>query len=316
MTRLLTPEELAARTARAVAAASAAARELRLPVTAPKLLHDAFSVVVQLAPSPVVARVQVVLPRSSSADEQQRRQQSELDVTSWLAERGLEVVPPSPLVPRRPHAHDGFSMTFWQLVDVVKPAEVDIFAGVPKVPALHAALRDYPAQLPFLSPVTATLPSGLAYLKEHPGLLRADDLERAEREWALLAPLLTSEQAFAARFPSATLQTIHGDAPSYNLIETPSGSRYADFEDVTLGPPEWDLALFGPDAARSYDIAAAEAGVRTLDREVMRVMDTARALQVVACLALVPELPMLADALLPIVEQWRVLPFAGGLAGA
>jgi hypothetical protein len=313
MTRLLAPDELAARTARAVDAAAAAARELRLPVADPKILHDAFSVVVHLAPSPVVARIQVVLPRSSSTEEQQRRQQRELDVTSWLATRGVDVVPPSPLVPCRPFARDGFSMTFWQLVDVVKPAEADYFAAVPRVPALHAALREYPARLPFLSPVSATVPSGLTYLKEHPGLLRAEDLERAEREWALLAPVLTSEQAFAERFPHVTLQTIHGDAPSYNVIETPSGSRYADFEDVTVGPPEWDLALFGPQAVAAYDGAAASAGFRVLDPGVMRVMDTTRALQVIACLALVPELPMLAQALLPIVEQWRALPFAGGL---
>ena len=35
---------------------------------------------------------------------------------------------------------------------------------------------------------------------------------------------------------------------------------------------------------------------------------------VVACLALVPELPMLATGLAPVLETWRSLPFAGGLS--
>jgi hypothetical protein len=41
-------------------------------------------------------------------------------------------------------------------------------------------------------------------------------------------------------------------------------------------------------------------------------MDAARSLQVVACLALVPELPMLALGLAPVLEQWRAAPLAGG----
>lgn len=103
-----------------------------------------------------------------------------------------------------------------------------------------------------------------------------------------------------------------GDAPSYNAIHTTSGLRYADFEDVTLGPVEWALALFGPAAAARYDEAAALAGVPSLDMSVQAVMHAARALQVVACLALVPHLPVLASGLAPMLEQWRAAPLAGG----
>jgi hypothetical protein len=111
---MLTPEELHARTARAVRAATEPGRELGLDVRQPVVLHDAFSVVVQLAPAPVVARVPVVLPPGLRGRRLAVRQQRELDAVAWLAARGVPVVPPSPLVPLLPVARDGCSMTFWR----------------------------------------------------------------------------------------------------------------------------------------------------------------------------------------------------------
>ncbi|MGZ5379953.1 MAG: hypothetical protein ACXWD8_18780 [Mycobacterium sp.] len=118
---MLTPDELAARTERAVSAATAAGGDLGLPVSQTRVLYDVFSVIVHLAPAPVVVRVPTVLPPSYSADPetQTAQQRSELDVAGWLADRGHPVVPPSPLVPREPVRREGFSMTFWQFVDEV-----------------------------------------------------------------------------------------------------------------------------------------------------------------------------------------------------
>lgn len=271
---------------------------------------------VHLSPSPVVARVPVVLPPLLDLETQRARQARELAVVAWLAEAGQPVVQPSPLVPREPVERDGLSLTLWELVDVAPDAQPDYLANAARVADLHAALRGYPGRLPFLSLVALTVPCCLAALQATPELLAPDDLTRALREWAALAPVLSTPESFHAAFPRASLQPIHGDAPSYNMIHTTSGMRYADFEDVTLGPVEWDLALLGPDAVRAYDAAAARAGVRPLDPEVLRVMDCARMLQVVACLALVPQLPMLASGLAPSLEQWREMPFAGGLAAA
>ncbi len=50
----LTADDLAARTRRAVAAAVQGGRELGLAVAEGEVLHDAFSVIVRLAPAPVV----------------------------------------------------------------------------------------------------------------------------------------------------------------------------------------------------------------------------------------------------------------------
>ncbi len=309
----LTPTDLQARTARAVAAATSAGRALGLDVAGPKVLHDVFSVVVHLAPSPVVVRVPVVLPPGRDVASLAARQARELAAVAWLAERGLPVVRPSPLVPREPVQRDGFSMTFWEFVEVDASRQPDFIADSALAVDLHAALRDYPGELPFLSPIAANVPTCLAILEENPGLLPSADLERARREWAVLQPVLSSREGFARAFPNAGIQPLHGDAPSYNVIRTASGVRYADFEDVTLGPVEWDLSFLGPEGAAVYNAAAARAGVRPLDPAVLRVMEAAGMLQMVACHALVPQLPMLAEGLAPSLQRWRTMPFAGGL---
>jgi len=105
---------------------------------------------------------------------------------------------------------------------------------------LHAALREYPAELPFLMPLNAWIPDALAQLERSgelfdKGLLSVADLDRARREWAVLEPLACSQAAFEVAFPGVDVQPIHGDAPHYNIIVTPEGELCSDFEHATLG---------------------------------------------------------------------------------
>jgi thiamine kinase-like enzyme len=311
--RLPSIEDLAARTRRAVAAAVDGARTLGLAASEGEVLHEAFSVIVRLASLPVVVRVPVALPAELELDAQSARQRRELAVVSWLAQHGTPVVRPSPLVPRAPLVRDGFSMTFWEYVDVDPDVTPNYLTDARHVAELHAALRTCDEQLPFLAPLHHTVPGGLAFLERHPELVVAEDLARARAEWARLAPVVSSEQTFAETFPGVRAQVVHGDAPAYNLLHTRSGHRFADFEDATLGPVEWDLAGFGPEAAAHYDAAATALGLRPLDRRVLAVMDAARALQAVASLALTPQLPALPGWLAPWLEQWRGSPFAGAI---
>jgi hypothetical protein len=314
MPPILSPADLAERTSRAVAAAASAGRALGLPVSDPVVLHDTFSLVVHLAPAPVVVRVPTVLPTGlrSDLEAQAARQRRELDVVTWLAGQDQPVVPPSPLVPCEPVQRDGFSMTFWQFVRQDSDIEPDYVLGSAHTATLHAALRHYPGELPFLSPL-ASVPAALTELESQPDLVESADVDRARQEWALLEPVLATAADFASAFPAVRPQPVHGDSPPFNMIPTPEGALHSDFEDVTLGPPEWDLTLVGPDGGAAYDTAAAGFGLPKLDRQVLHVMESARMLQVVACLALVPQLPMLADGLLPALEQWRTMPLAGGL---
>ena len=303
----LTPEELAARTGLATEAAFNAATNLDLRVEETRVLHDAFSLVLHLHPSPVVVRIPLVLPPGTTPEDLALKQRRELDVTDWLAREGVPVVRPSPLVPLEPVREDDFSMTFWELVDVADDHRAYVQADHSVCAALHAALAAYPGVLPFLSPFNEGLPALMEALEGSPHL-RDDDLDRAHAEWRALRPVLASVSAFQQHFPESDVQPIQGDAPSNNVIRSTRGLVFGDFEDVCLGPVEWDLAGLGPQATTAYDAAAGPLGLRTIDPDLQRVMDTARSLQVVASFALVPQLPMLEQGLQGPLQIWRNSP--------
>ncbi|MGY1439017.1 phosphotransferase [Streptomyces reniochalinae] len=315
MPGFLTPDQLAARTSRARDAAVAAGRALGLTVTDARVLHDVFSVVVHLAPSPVVVRVPTVLPSYADPDTQAERQRRELDVVGRLAREGTPVIPPSPLVPAEPVRRDGFSMTLWQYVEQDSGAEPDYVRNCGLVAGLHAALRAYPGQLPFLSAAEPEfVTDSFAVLADRPDLLPAADLDRARREWEILEPVVRSRAGFEAAFPGIDLQPIHGDAPAANIVTTEDGELYSDFELVTYGPAEWDLAGLGPEGEAAYNAAARRAGTRELDERVLRLVNAVGACRAVACLALAPQLPLLVEAVEPALDSWRAAPFAGGLS--
>jgi len=161
--------------------------------------------------------------------------------------------------------------------------------------------------LPFLAPFNHGLPEMLAAL-EDVDLLRPAEIDRAHAEYDTLRSVLSDRAGFQAAFPGIGVQAIQGDGPSHNVIRTESGIRFSDFEDVTIGPVEWDLTLMGPDATADYNIAARERGLRETDPHVQRVVDGARRLQFVACLCLIPQLPLLAGGLQEPLADWRAIP--------
>lgn len=307
MTTVMTADQLAARTGRAVQAALEAAHGLGLTVERGVVLHDVFSAVVHLAPAPVVARIQLVVPPGLTPHARLERQQRELDVVAWLDRAGVPVVPPSPLVPRSPVRHDGFAMTFWELAEVSADHAPYAAAGVQFTARLNAALAEYAEPLPFLAPFTTGLPELLEALTPSE-MLTAGDISRARAEYQTLVAVLGDRTAFEAAFPAARVQAIHGDGPSHNMIRTSNGLLFSDFEDITCGPVEWDLAMLGQDANAEYDAAAAALGLRATDPRVQLMMDRARTLQFVGCVTLIPELPVLAQGLTPAIQDWRSSP--------
>lgn len=304
---MISADQQARRSERAVQAAVEAARLLGVHAETGVVLHDVFSVVVHLAPAPLVARIQVVVPPSLTPEAQLLRQQRELDVVAWLDEQGVPVIAPSTLVPRAPVRHNGFAMTFWELADVADDHAPYSGVDVAYTAELNAALARYPHPLPFLAPFNTGLPGMLASLTPTE-LLAETDIARARAEYDTLRPVLCDSTAFSRAFPGADVQPLHGDGPAHNVIRTKAGIRYSDFEDVTCGPVEWDLAMMGPDANAAYDAAARRVGLRATDPDVQRVMDAARTLQFIACVVLVPELPVLAQGLRPAIEAWRAGP--------
>ncbi|MEV5241858.1 aminoglycoside phosphotransferase family protein [Streptomyces cinnamoneus] len=298
------------RAERAVRIATAAGRRLGLRADSPRVLHDVFNVLVHLAPDPVVVRVPslTLVP----AGEQATRQRRELAVTGWLADAGAPVVAPSPLVPREPVEAGGTSLTFWEYVHESAPdrgsdgdstdprALEERFAEqTGQAAQLHRLLAGYPGELPVLPSLVPATGSSLDALRKQPQqFLSTADLDRAEGEYAVLEALVGD---IPAHFPDARLQALHGDSPGYNVIRTATGPLFGDFEDVALGPVEWDLTLAGPRGIAAYE----QAGGGPVDRQLLDVMEGARLLQVVGALALVPSMPELGPMLEPVVAQWR-----------
>jgi aminoglycoside phosphotransferase (APT) family kinase protein len=187
----------------------------------PAVLKNGSNVLVHLRPAPVVARVAGTtgLVRHPVADWFAR----ELAVVDHLLERDVPVVAPSPELPRGPVVHDGMTMTFWRFVPhdpavSIKPAD---FAA--SLAELHRALADFRGPLPTSGPLDDVL-LGLPFLGEHAPLLRAE------------------HERLSAALPAGG-QALHGDAHPGNVLATPSGLVWNDFEDTWRGPLEWDLAL-------------------------------------------------------------------------
>ena len=127
-------------------------------------------------------------------------------------------------------------------------------------------------------------------LEAVPGLLEQEDIDRARAEWDVLKPVLTSRAG--SRRSSRQRRSSHPRRRTVVQRDPDAdGVLWADFEDATLGPIEWDMAGFGPDLGKVLRRGRARARTPALDERVQQVMDTARALQIMVCTPLVPQLP-------------------------
>ena len=204
-------------TADAVAASVACARAVGLPADDPEVIAEGYSVRVHLRPAPVVTRV-VTLGRQLRAEPLPWLER-EVSVAQFLADRGVPVV--APWSEPGPYVADGLEVSLWQWVEhdasEVPPARFGAMLGV-----MHEALATYPGDLPVLVGPLTDIATAMTV---------SDDstLHRVAQE---LVPLALS-------WPRRPL---HGDAHTGNVLMTPGGPLWTDFEDVCVGPVEWDLA--------------------------------------------------------------------------
>jgi Ser/Thr protein kinase RdoA (MazF antagonist) len=124
-------------------------------------------------------------------------------------------------------------MTFWQYVQPIADASPnsDTIGGL--LAKLHAVLRDYPSELPLLAPALNDIPCGLKRLKQTSNILPTSDLILLQTTYERLLPQLHQSRDL--------VQPLHGDANGTNLISTPSGWLWNDFEDTCKGHIAWDL---------------------------------------------------------------------------
>ena len=259
------------------------ARSHGLIVSQPVVVRDLSNVLVHLRPAPVVARVATTtaVVREGGAVAWLER---DVQVASYLAAAGLPVVPPAGELPPGPHLHDGLAISFWRFVDHDPSRPVEAAQVGALLREVHEALATFPGEL---RPLRAVLEE-IGLVLDHLGAeasLGAHDLGLLRAALARVRPLVTD--------PWLGAQALHGDAHAGNLLSTPDGPLWTDFEDACSGSPLWDLAclvgagrLFGPDSER------AEAALRAYGvpaEEELAPFVEARALQVAAWTALMAE---------------------------
>ena len=203
----------------AFSAALEVATGLDLDASDAVVLRDIGSTVVHLRPSPVVARV-VAEPDLAAV----RR---ELAVTSYLAASGAPIAPP--YAEPGPYEWDGHAVTLWQHVDHDHQRPLDGSAAGRALRRIHDLLADQAVE-------------GLPHfvrLDEVRAIVGSVDVPAAEAGDLAAMVALAEEAVVALDVP---LQPVHGDAWLGNVLRTPEGPLWADFDKVCLGPRELDLA--------------------------------------------------------------------------
>jgi phosphotransferase family enzyme len=202
-------------TADAVAASVAVGRRLGLAVEDPFVIADGYSVRVRLGPAVTRVLTRGRILRGEALPWLSR----EVDVVSWLTAAGASVIPT--WSPAGPFIAGDLEVTLWAWSEhtgnTIGQAAYGALLG-----ELHAVLDHYDGDLPTLAGPITDVTSALA-ISDDPVLHEAA---------ADLLPL-------AVTWPRRPL---HGDAHTGNVLLTPDGPRWTDFEDVCGGPVEWDLA--------------------------------------------------------------------------
>lgn len=200
----------------------------------PELLKDGSNVLVRLGP--VVARVATETARARAGV--RAWIERDMRVARHLASRGVAAARPATDPPAGPHEQDGFVLAFWNFVPHSPDAPIDPAAFAVELAALHEAMTglDLSDCRGPAGDLVAVLPT-----VDLPDRLRTE-----------VTALATAVLEFPAR-------PLHGDAHPGNVLVTPSGLVWNDFEDAWQGPLGWDLAclrltgrLDGEAAVRAY----------------------------------------------------------------
>lgn len=197
-----------------------------LPCGDAAVVGSGSNVLVHLLPSPVVARVMsgtVVLH-----DDPELWLSREVAALEFLAPSHLAVAPSS-MIPPGPFSSDGLWMTFVSWVEVSGRTEPDDAERLGlALRRLHDALAEFTGDLGGMLDLQDDIERLFGQLPSSP---------RVDSFGAKLAAL--SGAVFDTSLPT---QTLHGDTSLSNLLPTPAGLLWNDFEDVLRGPAHWDVA--------------------------------------------------------------------------
>lgn len=190
-----------------------------------EILQDGHTLVVRLTET-LVARVVTDIDGPRQGLDWFER---ETAIAAYLTRHHAPVIPLHPDLPDTAHQHEGYAMNFWQFVTatdaVPEPREIGS-----TLYQCHEILRHFPESLPSLAILHETLEIlNTSFEKSYFGVATVELLKRhLQQSIDVLAPL--------------PAQPLHGDAHMGNLMMTPQGILWTDWEDAFSGPVEWDLA--------------------------------------------------------------------------
>jgi Putative homoserine kinase type II (protein kinase fold) len=189
-----------------------------------ELLRIGENAIYRLACDPVVLRI----ARSAARMETARR---EICVARWLERNGIPAIKVYE-VDHQPLLVNGYPVTFWRAVSGPdgswKPSRKDLAR---LLLAFHTA-GDCPCDLPIMEPSS--------WVKVENRISAAAGIDKEAREFltrrnAELAKKVEDLQYALPRGP------IHADAHPGNLLVDEGVVVLSDFENVSIGPREWDL---------------------------------------------------------------------------
>lgn len=206
-----------------VSAAVTVGRRLGLRVDEPVVLRDLGNALVHLAPSPVLARAWQTGRRDPAVVDY------ELAATSYLAACGAPVAPP---YDEAAHVVGDHTVTVWHRLDHDPQRPLDGVAAGRALRLVHDLLESPGA------PDATGLPH---FVRLDTARQVVEGLEVSDSDRAGLDEMLALAAAEVSRL-SLPLQPLHGDAWLGNVLRTPSGPVWSDFELMCRGPREADLA--------------------------------------------------------------------------
>jgi hypothetical protein len=219
-------------------------KALDLEVAEPKLLCDSNHVTLRLN-ADIVARVLL-----DASDESAACLERECEICRQLAERGAPVTQPTVTPDPGPHRFGSDLVTFWQYVEVFDQ-KVDLAEAAIALQHVHEALRHCTVDLPH-------------YWQTVDLACRELQSEAGRR---FLAPgdhrFLTDLHGHLVHLkdlPRELLMPLHGACHLGNVINTPRGCLWLDFDTVCRGPVEWDLSCVPREASKG----------RVINKELMR----------------------------------------------
>lgn len=193
-------------------------------------LSNGGNLIIHLAPHPIVARIATVLS-NEDADYAYQILDRELRVARHLQSKGVPVLAPTDLLDAGPHDMGGTWMTLWKYVPPTQLQPPSPSEAVELVNRLSLAMKDFVDEIPTLGVWERTCQSAVK-------LMKVPD----QRIQTLLNVFVKVNTQM--RLNTSLLIPSHGDAHARNLLPSPEGWIWADFEDISLMPPYWDLASF------------------------------------------------------------------------